>query len=302
MSDMDDLAAFAVLVDAHSFTLAAQWLDTSTSQLSKRITRLEKNFGVTLLYRTTRSLTLTQAGAILLPEARALLAHRDRIRDAMGYLNERLSGTVRLTVPVALGETLFEGLVHGFSQTYPDLEIELDLEDHLRDMRLDSFDLGIRTSAGIDQSLSAKPLFSHGTLTCASPQYLKTYGKPQTPQALREHRCLLGGHSLNRDMWVYQHNHDLIRVPVKGAFASNHASLQKRAALAGMGVARLPSYMVCNEIKEGRLQRLLRDYQTPISSLFMVHPFEGQLPRRVQVMADYLNDWFGRISEELSKI
>ena len=299
MSEMDDLAAFALLVEANSFTLAAQWLDTSTSQLSKRISKLEKSFGVVLLHRTTRSLTLTSAGAILLPEARALLAQRDRVRDAMAYLSESLVGTVRLTVPVSLGETFFEGLLTEFSKTYPDLQVELDLNNHFRDMRRDGFDLGIRSSVGIDERLVAKPLLALQELTCASPDYLAQHGTPQTPDVLRLHRCLLNSHYASRETWAYHQHHELTRVSVKGPFASNHYGVLKRAALAGAGIARLPSYMVHNELNDGRLQWLLREYQTPVSSLYLVHPFEGQLPRRIKVMADYLTEWFERSAKVL---
>ena len=302
MSEMDDLAAFAMLVEANSFTLAAQWLETSTSQLSKRISKLEKSYGVVLLHRTTRSLTLTSAGAILLPEARALLAQRDRVRDAMAYLSESLVGTVRLTVPVSLGETFFEGLLTEFSKTYPDLQVELDLNNHFRDMRRDGFDLGIRSSVGIDERLVARPLLVLQELTCASPDYLAQYGTPQTPEVLRLHRCLLNSHYPSRETWAYHQHHELTRVSVKGPFASNHYGVLKRAALAGAGIARLPSYMVHNELNDGRLQWLLREYQTPVSSLYLVHPFEGQLPRRIKVMADYLTEWFERSAKVLDAL
>jgi DNA-binding transcriptional LysR family regulator len=302
MSEMDDLAAFAMLVEANSFTLAAQWLETSTSQLSKRISKLEKSYGVTLLHRTTRSLTLTSAGAILLPEARALLAQRDRVRDAMAYLSEGLTGTVRLTVPVSLGETFFEGLLTEFAESFPQLEVELDLNNNFRDMRRDGFDLGIRSSVGVDERLVAKPLLALQELTCASEAYLEQFGKPQTPEDLRAHRCLLNSHYSGRESWVYHQNHELQRVHVKGTFASNHYGLLKRAALVGAGVARLPSYMIHEELNDGRLQWLLRDYQTPTSSLFLVHPFEGQLPRRTQVMADFLTTWFERSSQSLANL
>jgi DNA-binding transcriptional LysR family regulator len=302
MSDMDDLAAFAMLVEANSFTLAAQWLDTSTSRLSKRISKLEKSYGVTLLHRTTRSLTLTSAGAILLPEARALLVQRDRVRDAMANLSESLVGSVRLTVPVSLGETFFEGLLTDFSARYPQVQVELDLSNQFRDLRRDGFDLGIRASVGVHERLVAKPLLSLQELTCASPEYLELHTKPQTPQELRAHYCLLNSHHSGRESWSYHQNHELIRVQVNGTFASNHYSLLKKAALIGAGIARLPSYMVHDELTDGRLIWLLRDYQTTVSSLFLVHPFEGALPRRIQVMADYLTEWFERSSAALEKI
>jgi len=302
MSEMEDLAAFATLVEANSFTLAAQWLDTSTSQLSKRISKLEKSFGARLLHRTTRSLTLTSAGAVLLPEARALVVLRDRVHDAMACLNERLVGTVRLTVPVALGEALFDGLLNEFATLYPDVQVELDLFDGIRDLRSEGFDLGIRTSIGVDDRLTARPVFAQQALTCASPEYLAQHGRPQTPEALRVHRCLLGSHQNSRETWLYQQHHESRRVTVRGAFFSNQPGLLMKAALAGKGIVRLPSYLLLDELSEGRLERLLRDYQTPVASLFLVHPFEGHVPRRVRVMADYVSEWFERRTQTLQTL
>lgn len=302
MSEMDDLAAFAMLVEANSFTLAAQWLDMSTSQLSKRISKLESRSGARLLHRTTRTLSLTSAGAVLLPEARALLAQRDRVRDAMACLSERLVGTVRLTVPVLLGEALFEGLQTGFSINYPDVNVELDLSDSFREIRREGFDLGIRPGLGVQERLVATPLFALQELTCASPDYLARQGKPLSPDALRGHRCLLISHQSQRATWSYHMNQEVSRVSVRSAFSSNHHSVLKRAALAGQGVARLPSCMVHNELADGRLEWVLRDYQTPVSSLFLVHGFERQIPRRVKVLAEFLNGWFDSSQNTLAAL
>ncbi|MDH0747515.1 LysR family transcriptional regulator [Pseudomonas sp. GD03842] len=302
MSEMEDLAAFAMLIEANSFTVAAQWLDISTSQLSKRISKLENGFGARLLHRTTRSLSLTAAGAVLLPEARALLAQRDKVRDAMACLSERLVGSVRLTVPASLGESVFSALQTGFSPSFPDVHVDLDVNDAYREVGRGGFDLGIRGSMGITQRLTATPLFASQELTCASPDYLAQQGRPQTPEALRLHNCLAGHSQPHRDTWNYQLNQEVSRVNVRGTFSSNHHGLLKQAALAGLGIVRLPSCLVHNELNEGRLQWLLRDYQTPVSSLFLVHGCDGHLPRRVRVMADFLREWFERCSVRLQTL
>ncbi|MFK3797859.1 LysR family transcriptional regulator [Pseudomonas sp. NPDC088444] len=302
MSEMDDLAAFAMLIEANSFTLAAQWLDVSTSQLSKRISKLESNFGARLLHRTTRTLSLTPAGAVLLPEARALLAQRDRVRDAMACLSERLTGTVRLSVPVVMGDTLFEAIQTEFSPQYPDVHVELELNEAFRDLRRDGFDLGIRSSIGVNERLTAHPLFALQTLTCASPEYLAQHGKPQTPDALRVHRCLSSSHRDPHEIWTYHCNQEVSRVGIRGAFSSNHPGLLKRAVLMGQGIARLPSCLVYNEIVDGRMAWLLREYQTPVSSLFLVHGFDQHLPRRVKVMAEFLTAWFDTCRNRLETL
>lgn len=302
MSELDDLAAFAVLIEAGSFTLAAQQLGCSKGQLSKRISLLEARFAVTLLHRTTRRLSLTAAGSALLPQAQALLVQVERARQALARLKDDMAGPVRMTVPVSLGETFFDGLLLEFSRNYPQVQIELELSNSFRDLAREGFDLAIRTEVASDQRLVAKPLLLMQELTCASPAYLEQYGEPQTPAELAAHRCLLNSHYRGREEWLYHRQHELLRVRVAGPFASNHYSLLKKAALMGAGIARLPSYALPQELADGRLRWLLRDYQTRQTQVYLVHPYQGGLPRRTQVLADYLVDWFARSSEALAQL
>ncbi|MGE8393509.1 LysR family transcriptional regulator [Pseudomonas sp. BIGb0427] len=299
MSDLDDLAAFAVLMDAGSFTLAAQQLGWSKGQLSKRISALEASHSVKLLHRTTRRLSLTAAGAMLLPQAQALVRQMEGARQTLAMLKDELAGPVRITVPVSLGETFFEGLLLEFAARYPDLQVELELNNGYRDLLGDGFDLAIRTDVQDDARLVARPVLAMQELTCASPAYLQRYGEPMVPGELSSHRCLLNSHYSGREEWLYHQQHELLRVQVAGSFASNHYSLLKKAALLGAGVARLPSYMLHAELADGRLQWLLRDYQTRSVPLFLVHPYQGGMPQRVQVLADYLLAWFRRSSQAL---
>ena len=292
MSEMDDLAAFAVLIDAGSFTLAAQQLGCSKGQLSKRISQLEAQFSVVLLHRTTRRLSLTAAGAALLPQAQALVVQVERARQALARLKDDIAGPVRLTVPVSLGETFFDALLLEFSRDYPRVQIELELNNSYRDLSREGFDLAIRSEVGSSERLVAKWVLNWHELTCASPVYLEHYGEPTTPAQLVEHRCLLNSHYSGREEWQYHQQHELHKVRVSGPFASNHYSLLKKAALIGAGIARLPSYMLQAELADGRLRELLLNYQTRSNPMYLVHPYQGGLPKRTQVLADYLVQWF----------
>lgn len=299
MSEIDDLAAFAVLLEVGSFTHAAARLGCSKGQLSKRMRLLEQGLGVTLLQRSTRSLTLTSAGSALLPEAQALLVQAQRARQTLARLQEEVSGTVRITLPVSLGESFFDGLLLTFVRQYPQVRIELDLNNDYRDMIADGFDLAIRSGVASDARLVATPLFAMQELTCASPAYLALHGEPQSPDELSAHSCLVNSHYRGPEEWLYHRQHQLSRVKVAGPLASNHYSLLKNAALAGAGIARLPSYMLHAELADGRLRWLLRDYQTRITPAFLVHPYQGGLPKRTQVLADYLVQWFRSSGEVL---
>lgn len=302
MSELDDLSAFAVLLECGSFTRAAERLGCSKGQLSKRISALEQALGVTLLHRTTRRLSLTAAGSALLPEAQALNAQATRARQAVARLQETEQGTVRLTVPVSLGETFFDAWLVEFSRAYPGIRLELDLSNDRRDLAADGFDLAIRSGVIGDERLVARPLFALQELTCATPDYLARQGEPQAPGELAQHNCLLNTHYSGHEQWLYLRRHELFRVPVAGVLASNHYTLLKKAALAGVGIARLPSYMVDDELADGRLRWLLSGYQTRTLPVFLVHPYQGGLPRRTQLLVDYLLRWFERSRQRLLQL
>lgn len=294
MSDLEDLAAFALLLEAGSFTAAAERLGCSKGQLSKRISGLERRLGSQLLHRTTRRLHLTAAGAALLPEAQALQVQAQRALQVVRGLQEEVSGTVRLSVPVSLGETFFDGLLLEFANRYPEVRVELDLANHYRDLVAEGFDLAIRSGQQLDERLVARPLFALQEITCAAPAYLLRQGTPRLPAELSGHQCLLNTHYSGFEEWLYHQEHRLERVRVAGQLATNHYSLLKKAALAGAGVARLPSYMVQEELADGRLVWLLRDYETRHTPVFLVYPWQGNLARRTQALADYLLGWFER--------
>ncbi|MEX6504641.1 LysR family transcriptional regulator [Pseudomonas zhanjiangensis] len=302
MSELDDLSAFATLVEAGSFTRAAERLGCSKGQLSKRMRLLENGLGVSLLHRTIRRLSLTAAGAALLPEAQALQVQAERARQALLRAQDSLAGTVRLTVPVSLGETFFEPLLLEFARQYPQVRLELELNNARRDLVRDGFDLAIRSVVEADERLVARPLFAMQELTCASAEYLARHGEPLTPQELARHSCLINSHFSGPEQWLYHRRHELIRVKVAGPLACNQYGLLKKAALCGAGIARLPSYMLHEELADGRLRWLLRDYQTRSTPVFLVHPYQAGLPRRTQVLADFLLAWFERSRQLLAGV
>ncbi|MEL7941242.1 LysR family transcriptional regulator [Pseudomonas delhiensis] len=302
MGELEDLSAFAVLLECGSFTRAAERLGCSKGQLSKRISALEQALGVTLLHRTTRRLALTAAGQALLPEAQALNAQAARARQAVARLQEEARGTVRMSVPVSLGETFFDAWLVEFSRSHPGIRLELDLANERRDLVAEGFDLAIRSGLAGDERLVARPLFALQELTCATPGYLAAHGEPSSPAELARHNCLLNTHYPDPDQWLYQREHELFRVEVGGGLASNHYTLLKKAVLAGVGIARLPSYMLQDELADGRLRWLLCDYQTRSTPVFLVHPYQGGLPRRTQLLVDYLLAWFERARQRLLRL
>lgn len=296
-----DLAAFAVLCDVGSFTAAAQRLGCSKGQLSKRVRALERHLETDLLHRTTRRLTLTAAGRALLPEAQALLRQGERALQSVAGLREVAAGRVRLTVPVSLGYTFFEVLLD-CRTAHPAIQLELVLDNGYRDLVADGFDLAIRARVEPDERLVARPLFAMQEVTCAAPSYLQGVSGPAMPIELTDHACLVNSHYAEGEVWLYHRDHQLSRVQVEPSLACNHYSLLKQAALAGQGIARLPSFMVHEELASGALVWLLKEWRTPSQPLFLVHPYQGGLAKRTQVVAEALSDWFERSRQRLEAL
>lgn len=291
MSVTEDLCAFAVLMEAGSFTVAAQRLGWSKGQLSKRISEMERACGVKLLHRTTRRLGLTAAGAALLPQAQALLEQSERARQALGALRDDAGGQVRLTLPVSVGEAVFQPLFDFLQREYPHLRVEVDLFNGYRDLLREGFDLAIREHVGSEERLVAVPLLQMEEVACAAPAYIAAHGTPQTPQALRDHACLLHSHATHPERWGFHVDHQPCEVQVNGPVLTNHYTLLRHAALAGAGIARLPSYLVAEDLAEGRLIRLLLGFKARRLPLYLVHGYTAGMPRRVKVVADWLGAW-----------
>jgi DNA-binding transcriptional LysR family regulator len=292
----DDLCAFAVLVEAGSFTSAAERLGWSKGQVSKRISELEHASGVKLLHRTTRRLGLTAAGAALLPQARQLLDHSQQAQRALQSLHDETKGQVRLTLPASVGEAVFQPLFEFVRTEHPALRVEVDLHNGYRDLFREGFDLAIRDRVGTDERLVAAPLLDMQELTCASPGYLAAHDAPDTPEALADHACLLHSYLADPERWRYFKAHEPCDVRVSGPIVTNHYSLLRQAALSGAGIARLPSYLIAPDLASGRLLRVLEGYQTRRLPLYLVHGYGTGMARRVSVVAQWLKGWAARVA------
>ncbi|WP_048282899.1 LysR family transcriptional regulator [Pseudomonas aeruginosa] len=290
MKDLDDLAAFAVLHDLGSFTRAAERLGCSKGQLSKRIGVLEQKLGVTLLHRTTRRLSLTAAGAALLPEAQALLVQAERARQAVARLQERAEGRVRVTLPVSLGETLFDALLEDFQERHPLLRVELDLYNGLRDLVGEGFDLAIRSGVEQDARLVARPLFVLQEITCASPAYLEEHGEPRTPADLDRHWAVnYASPSSGRVLpWEYREDGRTLTRALRSRVTVNNAESYIACCLSGLGLIQIPAYDVREHLQRGELREVLPQWRAEAMPAYALYPHRRHLSRRVRAFVDWL--------------
>lgn len=298
MDRFEGIRAFVAVVDAGSFTAAGERLGISNKLVSKYVAALENLQGVTLLNRTTRSLSLTLAGERYLVAARRVLAAVEEL-DAQSHADDGvLTGRLRVTAPVTFGEMFIDILTRDFLAAHPTLDIDLQLNDRYVDLAAQGFDLAIRIGALADSSLIARRIGRTEVWAVASPAYLAEHPAPDHPDALREHICLRDSNSNqpNRGTFVIQGK--AVSVPLPGRIAVNSAQAVRSLALAGEGVALSPRFVVARDVAEGRLVRLLTDFPGQLLDIQALHLPQPFLPPRLTAYLDHLRARLRPVIEE----
>jgi DNA-binding transcriptional LysR family regulator len=286
MFDLNDVAVFARVVEAGSFTGAARLLGIPKTTVSRRIAELESKVGIRLLQRTTRSLSMTDAGRLYYEESsRGLRAIEDanlRLADARA----EPSGTICVSAPVAFGSFFLADTVFDFLAAYPKARVELRLTDDKLNLIEDGIDLAFRTGTLADSTLVARKLGSTHRIMCASPAYLELRGVPATVDDLSRHDCVIAGHSVAGAQWALEGPRGPETISVSGRIAANTMQLAFRAAIAGYGIALLPAATVVAATNEGRLQRVLKEYASAIGGFYAVYPSSRHLSPAVKAFVD----------------
>lgn len=289
------LQVFRCAAELNSFAEAGRRLGLSSAAISKNVAELEAHVGVRLIHRTTRRMALTEEGRIY-------LAHVTRGLDALAEADQALSpikaaprGTLRVSAPMTVTLTRLSAAIPRFLSRYPDLKLDLHLEDRRVDLVRDGFDMAIRGSDNLeDSSLIARKLAVMPHVLCAAPSYFAARGKPRTPaelKALDHVRFSLSGHA---DVWEFSKDGRTERVAV-GARYSVSSSLAVRDALrAGFGVSLMPRPYVDDDLREGRLQAALEDWRTVETTLYAVYSSRQHVAPKIRAFLDFLVDEFSR--------
>lgn len=288
--------ALLTVAETGSFTRAAEQLGMSKAQASKLVTALETALGVKLLHRTTRRVALTEAGRLYLDfarQARQALGDGDR---AVSAVRTEVDGLIRLTAPTSLGDGFLVDLLADFRALYPAVRFDVDLSIGTRDLVGEGFDFAIRMARTLDPNLVARPLGVMREAIVASPAYLAAHapGGLQEPMQLSALEALRNRNFRDEGRWLLQRGDETVLVPVQGSLAINHFIGLRRAALLGQGVARLPRYLLRDELERGGLVELLPDWQLPATPVSLVYPSREHLPQRARVFRDFVMAWVGR--------
>ncbi len=283
-----ELRAFVTVVDSGSLTAAADRLEVAKSAVSRRLRALEDRLGVELLRRTTRRLTLTDAGRTLYERAVTLLDDLAEIEAEVSSEHCALAGTVRMAAPVTFGVRQLAPVVGDFLAHHPGVEIDLDLNDRRVDLEREGYDLALRIGALEDSTLLARKVAQVEHVVCASPDYLEREGRPATPDDLSRHPALVYSHRAEPDVWQFEREgrRGSVRVPVRVRAGSG--SFVRELAARGHGVALEPDFIVHDAIERGELEPLLTAWSWPALSVSLVFPKLPFRARRVEELLDFL--------------
>jgi len=282
----EGVSEFVAVAEAESFTAAAKRLGISTAQVSRQVSALESRLSTKLLYRTTRKVSVTEAGQTYYQYCRQVLDGLEEAERAMTNLQLIPKGKLRLTAPVTYGEKVIAPLVNDFILRYPELEVQLNLTNQKLDLVGGGYDLAIRLGKLEDSSMMAKRLSSRTLYVCASPEYLSTYGVPHSLSELDRHNCLQG----NLDYWRFQDRGKPYNVRVKGNMKCDSGWALLDAALKGIGIVQLPDYYVQPSLACGELMNLLEHYQEADDGIWAIYPHNRHLSPKVRMLLDFLDE------------
>jgi|SRR5438128_2687894 len=297
MFDLNDVVVFARVVEAGSFTAAARLLAMPKTTVSRRLAALEREVGVRLLQRTTRSLSMTDAGRLYYEQSSQALRAIEQANLRLAEARAEPSGTIRISAPVGFGAYFLNHAVVDFLGIYPKTKVELRLTDDKLNLVEDGIDLAFRTGVLQDSTLIARKLGSTHRLLCASSDYLARHGVPEGPSDLARHDCVIAGPSVANAHWMLEGPGGQEMVTVSGRFAANEMQAVVAAAVAGYGIAQLPHAVAEALIDEGRLRRVLDGYATPAGGLYVLYPSSRHLSPLVKAFIDLASE---RISKRVN--
>ena len=293
MNRIASIPVFVSVAEAGSFTRAAATLGLTKSAVSRRISELEEDLGVKLLQRTTRRLSLTEAGERYLEHARVALTEALAAEDAATELQRVPRGRLRINTPMSFGRLHVAPAIPDFLALYPDVDLDVTMEDRVVDLIEGRYDLAIRVGTLPDSSLVARKLAPSRTVLCASPDYIDKHGEPRTPEDLRDHNCLRYAYFSAANEWTFVRDDVSETVTVSGRYQVNNSEALREAVIQGSGVSRIPTFIVGPDLAEGRLARLLPEYTMPSQVIYAVWAERRYMPTKVRVFIDYFAQRLG---------
>src|SRR5262249_54247560 len=293
---LNGMRVFAQVVEAKSFSAAADKLGMSKSLASRHVSALERSLSVKLLNRSTRKLSLTEAGALFYEHCARIVQEAELAEQRLTQTQSEPAGVVRVTTVPAFALRHVLPALSEFYQKYPKVQVRLSCSNRALDLGDEGFDLGIRVSFSPAPNLVARKLAVNRSVLCASPAYLKRRGTPRRIEDLREHECVLFPPLAPKGVWSLRRDRQKYSVQVAGVFETDEMDVVRAAVVAGLGIGILPLYMVGDALQRGELVPVLRQFQVvPESGIYLVYLPNRTLSSRVRSLIDFLAERFGPV-------
>jgi DNA-binding transcriptional LysR family regulator len=288
MDTIDGMKTFVAVVETGSFTNAGIRLGISNKLVSKYIGQLEEKVGANLLHRTTRTMSLTESGEIYLHGCREVLATVEEMDLSLKTPSQSLVGRLRVTAPITFGETFITSASHAFLDLHPDLTLELELSDNYVDLAKGGFDLALRIGKLRDSSLLARKLGETELCVVGSPDYLDENGRPNAPQDLSNHKCILDTNNDPFDRWRFSDGKEHLSIPVNGQLRVNSATAACHMAKLSKGLILCPKIFIWKELSQGVLEQVLGGYSVLTTDIHAVYLPAAYRNPKVVTYVDYL--------------
>lgn len=293
---MDRLRAFEVfttVVARNGFARAADALDTSPANVTRYVADLEAHLGARLLNRTSRRISLTEAGAALYERLRNVLDDVAEAEAAASADSRAPRGRLRINAPLSFGVLHLAPLWPRFMAAYPEVDLDINLSDRVVDLVEEGFDLAIRISRGGSQAHVARKLATSHNIVCASPDYVAAHGAPASPAELEHHACVAYTQTPAPDEWQFlDASGQPYAARIRSRFAANNGDTVRAMALSGQAIAWLPTFLAGDDLRAGRLVHLMPDHAPPPIDILAVYPSRRHLSAKVRAMVDFLADAF----------
>lgn len=288
---LDEIETFLAVIELGTVTAASARMNLSKSVISKRISDLERALGAALFLRSAGRVSPTEAALRLaerlrpaLSELRAATESTSRGMDGAAPLRGRLA----ITAPMSFGTLYLGPILARFAVAHPELELRIEYDDRARDLMREGFDLAIRIGEARDSALIGRTLCTDRMIACASPDYLARHGHPGTPADLAAHQVLSYSHLPDGQMWQFEEGGKRVSTPVRSRLTLNNGEAMRDCALAGLGLAMLPGFIVTREIAAGRLEPVLHDYRTRAMPIHALWPPVTPMPAKLRALVDHL--------------
>jgi DNA-binding transcriptional LysR family regulator len=288
MDKLASIRAFIKVVQLGGFSAAARDMRLSRAAISKQVIDLEEELGVQLLHRTTRSTSPTASGLAYYERCAAILANLDDADLAVSSAQVEARGLLRVNAPMSFGTLHLGQAISAFMDRYPDLQLELILSDEMVDPVQGAFDVTLRIAESPSPSLTFRKIAPAPRVLCASPSYLQRRGQPALPTDLRQHACLSYGHLATGQQWKLSGADGDHWITVPWMLCTNNAEILRDAAVAGHGIALLPTFIADAELRAGRLVAVLTDFHAPGLWLYAMYPASPHLAVKVRVFIDFM--------------